>query len=108
VRNLRAVFAFVVALLALAALAAGAAAAYFLEEVELEGFLAVPVAMILAFLALSLSRRARHLHDRTLGRAGGRVLARSAQALAALALIGAVTAALALGVFALLVFLEDR
>jgi hypothetical protein len=106
--NPRAVFALIVALLALAALAAGAAAAYFLEEVELEGFLAVPVAVILAFLALSLSRRARGVYDRTLGRAGGRVVARVAQTLAALALIGAVTAALAFGVFVLLVFLEGR
>jgi hypothetical protein len=108
VGNPRAVFAFVVALLALAALAAGAAAAYFLEEVELEGFVAVPAAIVLAFLALSLSRRARRVYDRTLGRAGGRVLARIAQALAVLALLAAVTAALAFGIFALLVFLEAR
>jgi hypothetical protein len=108
VRNPRAVFALVVALLALAALAAGAAAAYFLEEVELEGFFAVPPALVLAFLALSLSRRARRVYDRTLGRAGGRVLARIAQAVALVALIAAVTAGLAFGVFALLVFLEAR
>ena len=107
-RNPRAVFALVVALLAVAALAAGAAAAYFLEEVELEGFFAVPAALVLAFLALSLSRRARRVYDRTLGRAGGRVLARIAQAVALLALIAAVTAGLALGVFALLVFFEAR
>jgi hypothetical protein len=108
VGNPRAVFAFVVALLALAALAAGAAAAYFLEEVELEGFVAVPAAIVLALLALSLSRRARRVYDRTLGRAGGRVPARIAQALAVLALLAAVTAALAFGIFALLVFLEAR
>ena len=107
-RNPRAVFALVVALLAVAALATGAAAAYFLEEVELEGFFAVPAALVLAFLALSLSRRARRVYDRTLGRAGGRVLARIAQAVALLALIAAVTAGLAFGVFALLVFLEAR
>jgi hypothetical protein len=107
-RNQRAVFAFVVALLALAALGAGAAAAYFLEEVELEAFAAVPAAIVLAFLALSLARRARRVYDRTLGRAGGRVLVRAAQVLAALALIAAVTAGLAFGVFALLVFLEAR
>jgi hypothetical protein len=107
-RNVRAVFAFLVALLALGALAAGAAAAYFLEEVDLEAFVAVPVAVTLAFLALSLARRARRLYERTLGRAGGLALARVGQALAVLALIGAVTAALALGVFALLVLLEQR
>jgi hypothetical protein len=107
-RNPRAVLAFLFALLALTALAAGAAAAYFLEEVELEGFFAVPVAAVLAVVALSLARRARRVYDRTLGRAGGRVLARIAQALAALALIGSVTAGLAFGVFALLVFLEGR
>ncbi len=107
-RNPRAGFALVVALLAVAALAAGAAAAYFLEEVELEGFFAVPVALVLALLALSLSRRARHVYERTLGRAGGRVLARIAQAVALLALIAAVTAGLAFGVFALLVYFEAR
>ena len=107
-RNPRAVFALVVALLAVAALAAGAAAAYFLEEVELEGFFAVPAALVLAFLALSLSRRARYVYDRTLGRAGGRVLARIAQAVALVALTAALTAGLAFGVFALLVYFEAR
>ena len=105
-RNPRAVFAFVLAVLAVAALAAGAAAAYFLEEVELEGFAAVPVALVLSLLALSLSRRARRVYERTLGRAGGHGLARVAQAVALLALIAAVTAGLAFGVFALLVYLE--
>jgi hypothetical protein len=107
-RNPRAVFAFLVALLAAAALAAGAAAAYYLEDVELEGFAAVPVAVVLAFLALSLSRGARRIYERSLGRARGRILARSAQVLAALVLIASLTAALAFGVFALLVYLETR
>ena len=107
-RNVRAVFALLVALLALGVLAAGATAAYLLEEVDFEAFVAVPAAVALAFLALSLARRARRLYERTLGRAGGLAVARAGQALAALALVGALTAALALGVFALLVLLERQ
>ena len=106
-RNARAVLALLAGLLALAVLA-GAAAARLLVEIGFEGALAVPVAALLALLALSLARRARDEYQRTLGRAGGRVLVAVARAVAVLALLLAVTAALALGVFVLLVVLQDR
>ncbi len=107
-RNARAVLALLAGLLALAVLAGGAAAARLVEEIGFEGALAVPVAALLALLALSLARRARYEYQRTLGRVGGRVLAAVARGLAVLALLLAVTAALALGVFVLLVVLQDR
>ena len=63
---------------------------------------AVPVALLLALGSVTLGRRARHLHDRSLGRAGNRVFVALARGLGMIALIVAVTAALALAVFAVL------
>jgi hypothetical protein len=107
-RNAKAVWAFLTALLALAVLVGGAAAAALREEIGLyEAIGAVPAGGLLALFSLSLARRARWQHERTLGRAGGAGLAASARFLAALALLVAITAALALAVFAvLLVALE--
>ena len=107
-RNARAVWAFLFALLALGALAGGAAAARLSERVGLvEAVGAVPVGIFLALVSLSLARRARFEYERTLGRAGGGGLAAVARVLGAIALLIGVTAALALGVFAVLALLLD-
>jgi hypothetical protein len=102
-RNAKAVWAFLTALLALAILVGGAGAAAVREEIGLyEAIGAVPAGGLVALLSLSLARRARWQHQRTLGRAGGAGLATTARVLAALALLVAITAALALAVFAVL------
>jgi hypothetical protein len=65
------------------------------------------VAGVLGYLALVFARRARGEHQRTLGRAGGRVLEMLGRVLGGAALLLAVTAALALGVFAVLALAFD-
>jgi hypothetical protein len=103
VSNARAVWAFLLALLALGVLVGAAAAARLMSQVGfVEAVPAVPLALVLALASVSLARRARFAHQRSLGRAGGARLALVARGLAALALIVAVTAALALAVFAVL------
>jgi ABC-type Fe3+ transport system permease subunit len=64
--------------------------------------IAVPLAAALALVSLWLARRARRRADRTLDRVGGRGAARAGKLLGGLGLYLAVTAALALGVYALL------
>jgi hypothetical protein len=108
VENAKAVWAFLTALLALAVLVGAAAAARLLSQVGLvEAVPAVPVGLLLAVLALSLGRQARFEHQRTLGRSGGARLATAARGLGMLALIVAITAALALAVFAVLTLALD-
>jgi hypothetical protein len=108
VRNPRAIWAFLFALLALGALAGGAAAARLSERVGfVEAVGAVPLGVFLAFVSLSLARRARYEYQRTVGRAGGGGLAAVARVLGAIALLIGVTAALALGVFAVLALVLD-
>jgi hypothetical protein len=108
VRNPRAIWAFLFALLALGALFGGAAAARLSERVGfVEAVGAVPLGVFLAFVSLSLARRARYEYQRTVGRAGGAGLAAVARVLGAIALLIGVTAALALGVFAVLALVLD-
>jgi hypothetical protein len=108
VSNSRAVWAFVVALLALDVLLGAAAAARFMSEVGLaEAAPAVPLGLILSLVSLSLARRARFEHQRTLGRVGGTGLAAAARLIGTVALIVAVTASLALAVFAVLTLVLD-
>jgi hypothetical protein len=103
-RNLSAVLAFLVGLLAVGLLAAAAYAARELPGVSwIEAAGAVPAAGLLAFFALTLATRAQALHQRTLGRSGGEGLARTARGIGILALLLVLTAALALAVFAVLV-----
>jgi hypothetical protein len=103
VRNASSVLALVVALLALAALGAAGYAAYDLPELSwLEAALVVPVVAVLALLSLSLSTRGLRVYQSSLGRAGGEGVARAGRTLGLLALLLAVTASLALGVFAVL------
>jgi hypothetical protein len=106
--NPKAVWAFLTALLALAVLVGAAAAARLMSQVGLlEAVPAVPLALLLALASVSLARRARFDYQRTLGRTGGAGLALVARGLGTLALIVAVTAALALAVFAVLTVVLD-
>jgi hypothetical protein len=103
VRNTRAIWALLVALLAVGVLAAGAGTARLRDDVGLyEAIGAVPLAGILSLVSLSLARRARFEHQRTLGRVGGLVTATVARVVGTFAFLIALTAALALGVFAVL------
>ena len=107
-RNPNAVWALLTALLALAVLVGAAAAARLLSQVGLvEAVPAVPIGLLLAVASLSLARRARFESQRSLGRVGGGGLVTAARGLGTLALIVAVTAALALAVFAVLTLVLD-
>jgi hypothetical protein len=106
--NSRAVWAFVLAVLALALLVGAAAGARLSSQIGLvEAVPAVPLALLLAVISLSMARRARFEHQRTLGRAGGSGLALAARGLGMVALIVALTASLALAVFAVLTLALD-
>jgi hypothetical protein len=91
--NSKAAWALITALLALAVLVGAAAAARLMSEVGLiEAVPAVPLALVLALVSVLLARRVRFDQQRALARMPG----------AGLALIVALTAALALAVFAVL------
>jgi hypothetical protein len=109
VRNPRAFWAIVTALLSLAALAGAALAGRMFSDVVglYEAMPAVPVALVLALVSVALARRTRAIHERSLGRAGHPFVIGLARVLAAIALIVAVTAALALAVFAVLTLALD-
>jgi hypothetical protein len=103
VENAKAVWAFLTALLALAVLVGAAVAARLLSKVGLvEAVPAVPIGLLLAVASLSLVRRARWEGGRSIVRSGGTGLTTAARGLAMVALIVALTAALALAVFAVL------
>jgi hypothetical protein len=103
VENAKAVWAFLTALLALAVLVGAAVAARLLGKVGLvEAVPAVPIGLLLAVASLSLVRRARWESRRSIVRSGGTGLTTAARGLAMVALIVALTAALALAVFAVL------
>jgi membrane protein implicated in regulation of membrane protease activity len=90
-------------LLSVAALPAAVIAARESDDLTLvEAGVVVPVAALLALIALWLARRARRRADRTLDRVGGRGAARAGKLLGGVGLYVAATAALALGVYALL------
>ena len=93
-----------VALLSLATLPAAVVVARESDEFTLveAGVVAVPVATLLGLVALWLARHGRRRADRTLNRVGGRRSARAGKLLGGLGLYLAATAALALGVYALL------
>jgi len=93
----------VLGLLGLATLPVAVIVAQESEEMTmLQAGVAVPVAALLSLLALWLARRARRRADRTLDRVGGRRTARLGKLLGGLGLYLAATAAIALGVYALL------
>ena len=106
--NWKAVWALVTALLSLAAFAGAAAAARYQDEIRLvDALVAVPVGLVLALGSVFLARRARAEHQRTLGRSGNRGVIAFARFLGTVALLLAITGALALGVFAVLVLAYD-
>ena len=106
--NTKAVWSVFVGLVALAVLVAGAVAARELEEVGLrEAGGAVPLGFVLALVSLSLARRASFDYQRTLGRIGGRATATVGRFVGTVALLVALSAALALGVFAVLTVVLD-
>jgi hypothetical protein len=108
VRNARAIWALLFALLALGALVGAAAAARVSDRIGfIEGVWAVPAGILFAILSLSFARGARGEYQRTVGRAGGAGLAAFARVLALIALLIGITAALALGVFAVLTLVLD-
>jgi hypothetical protein len=101
--NSKAAWALITALLALAVLVGAAAAARLMSEVGLiEAVPAVPLALVLALVSVLLARRVRFDQQRALARVLGAGLAAVARGLGTLALIVALTAALALAVFAVL------
>jgi hypothetical protein len=98
-------WSFIVALLALGVQIGGGALAHLREEVGLyEAIGVVPAGGLLALVAISLARRARFEHQRTLGRSEGRVLPALGLVFGVVALLTAITVGLSLVVFAVLTF----
>jgi hypothetical protein len=106
--NTKAVWAVAAALGSLAALGALVYLARRFDEVRvMDAVIAVPIALALSFAAVLLNRRARAEHQRTLGRSGSRLFLGLARLLGTIAFLLAVTAALALAVFAVLVLVFE-
>ena len=106
--NTKAVWALLTALLAFAAFGAAAWAARHYNEIRLQdAVVAVPAALVFAFASVLLGRQARIEHQRTLGRSGSPGFVAVSRFLGVAALLVAVTAALALAVFAVLVLVLD-
>ena len=103
VHNPKAIGGFLFSVLALGFLTAGAALPLFRDEIQpLEALVVVPAAVIAALVAIALARRARFDFQRSLGRIGGDRIAVAARFLSLVALLVALTAALAVGVYAVL------
>ncbi len=108
VRNPKAIGALFFGLVALGFLAAGAAVPRFVDEIEpLEALVVVPAAVVCALIGVGLARRARFEFQRSLGRIGGNGVAAVGRALSVIALLVSLTAALAVGVFAVLALVLD-
>jgi hypothetical protein len=108
VHNAKAVGAFVTGLLALAILAAAAALPRFLDSITpLQALVVIPGAVLLALVSIALARRARFDFQRTLGRIGGDGLALTGWVLGIVTLLVSLTAALAVGVYAVLTFTQN-
>jgi hypothetical protein len=106
--NAKALWALVTALLGLAALGGAVFAARHYNEVRLmDAVIAVPLAFAFSLAAVILGRRARAEHQRTLGRSGSPLFLGFVRLLATVAFILALTAALALAVFAVLVLVFE-
>jgi nitrogen fixation/metabolism regulation signal transduction histidine kinase len=106
--NTKAVWAVLAALGSLAALGALVYLARRYDELRvIDAVIAVPIAFVLGLAAVILNRRARGEHQRTLGRSGSRLFLGIARLLGTIAFLLAVTAALALAVFAVLVLVFE-
>jgi hypothetical protein len=105
--NHRASLAVLVGLLAVAAVPAGIVLSGRLAGLDLvEAAYAVPVAMVLGILALLFARGARGRIQRTLERAGGAGRARLAKILGVAGICFALSGAIAVGFYELLLRLE--
>jgi hypothetical protein len=105
--NGKAVAALIAGILSLCVLAAAAAVPRFVDSITpLRALIVVPAAVILALISIALSRRARFDFQRTLGRIGGDSLAATGAVLGVIALLVSLTAALAVGVYAVLDFTQ--
>lgn len=106
--NTKAVWALVAAALTFAALGAAVYAARHYGEVRVsDAVIAVPVALLFGLASVYLNRRARADHQRSLGRSGSRAFLALARLVGTIAFLLALTAALALGVFAVLVLVFE-
>jgi hypothetical protein len=106
--NMKAMWALVAALLALGAIGGAVYAGRHYGEVRLtDALVAVPVAFAFALASVLLGRRARAEHRRTLGRSGSRGFLALTRFLGTLSFLLALTAALALTVFAVLVLVLE-
>ncbi len=105
--NPKAFVALFFSLLALVFLAAGVVLPRYRQEIgALEALVVVPAAAVAALMAIAMARRARFDFQRTLGRVRGDAVARIARALAVIALLASLSAALALGVYGVLVLVQ--
>jgi hypothetical protein len=94
--------------LAVAALPAAVALAQVSPRVKLlQAAAGIPVAALLGLVALLLARRAFRRSERTLGRAGGERAARVARVLGVLGLCIAVSGAIAIGFYEILVHYQS-
>jgi hypothetical protein len=108
VTNTKAVWALVTAVLAFAVIAGAIYTARYHGEVRLlDSLVAVPIAFAFALASVLLGRRARAEHQRTLGRSGSRGFLALTRLLGTIAFLVALTAALALAVFAVLVLVLE-
>lgn len=106
-QNAKAVGAFLFGLLSVGVIAAAAAVPRFVTDIDpLQALIVVPGAVILALASIALGRRARFDFQRSLGRAGGDHLALTGSILGIVTLLVALTAALAVGVYAVLTFTQ--
>ena len=107
--NSRAVGAVLAGLLSVATMPAAILATRYSDTYELlhAGF-AIPIGLLLAGLALALARAALRHDDLRLERAGGRSAARLGRALGVLGAALASTALVAVAVYGILTYLEDR
>ncbi|MFQ5425649.1 MAG: hypothetical protein ACE5EV_01045 [Gaiellales bacterium] len=101
-RNTKAVWAVIFAVVALGILAVGAALTNRENNITLYGYASVPAAFVSGLAALSLVRRARFDYQRSIGRIGGNALAVTAKILGLTALVLSLTGALAIAVFIVL------
>ena len=107
--NARAVAAVIVGLLAVATMPVATVTTRYSESYELlqAGFV-IPLGLLLGTGALALARAAVRHDDLRLGRAGGRRTARAGRALGVLGVALASTALVAVSVYGLLTYLEER
>jgi hypothetical protein len=101
-RNRAAVLSVVVGVLALAVMPVAVAITESRDDLRLvHAGWSVPVAGVLAIVAIRLARRGRRRLERTIGRAGGETAARVGRILGWLALYLSLIASISLGVYAI-------